>query len=86
MTDASPLSVASPDALTAMFEADPTSLSDAQLMVLVTELRRRRNVFTSEEAAKALKPKTTRAKAEPQSAAASAALDIPPSELSLDDL
>ena len=82
----SPLASVSADALTAMFEADPTTLTDAQLMTLVVELRRRRNAFTAEEAAKSLKPKATRAKAGPVDAASAASLDIPPSELSLDDL
>lgn len=88
MTDApaSPLLAVDPDALSILFEADPLTLSDAQLTALVTELRRRRNEFTAQEAAKALKPKATRTKAQPQSPAAAAALDKPVTELSLDDL
>ncbi len=51
MTDSSPLLTASPEALTALFEADPLTLSDDAIMALILELRRRRNAFTAEEAA-----------------------------------
>lgn len=81
---ASPLSATSPDALTALFLADPLTLSDADLMVLITEERRRRNVHASEEAAKALKPKSPRTKA--TSAPATPALSAPTGEISLSDL
>jgi hypothetical protein len=88
MTDLppSPLEGVSPDALTVLFESDPLTLTDAQLLSLISELRRRRNEFTAAEAVKALKPKTTRTRATPQSPAASAAIDKPLTELSLDDL
>lgn len=88
MTDTppSPLATVDADALSVLFEADPLTLTDAQFMALIVELRRRRNEFTAAEAAKALKPKSTRTRATPQSTAASAALDKPPSEVSLDDL
>lgn len=82
----SPLLAVDPDALSILFESDPLTLSDAQLTALVTELRRRRNEFAAQEAAKALKPKATRTRAQPQSPASAAALDKPVTELSLDDL
>ena len=78
----SPLTSASPDSLTVLFDSDPMTLTDSQILAAVTELRRRRNVFASEEAAKALAPKRTRAKAEP----ASTPLDKPTSEIGLEDL
>lgn len=78
----SPLTSASPDSLTVLFDSDPMTLTDSQILAAVTELRRRRNVFASEEAAKALAPKRTRAKAEPTSAP----LDKPTSEIGLEDL
>lgn len=82
----SPLLTADPEALTAIFSADPLTLSDAQLQSAVLELRRRRNAFMAEEAAKALKPKATKVKPQPQSSTSAALNDKPPSELSLDDL
>ncbi len=82
----SPLSTPSPDSISALFLADPLTLTDDALMALVIELRRRRNEFTAAEAAKALKPKAVRTKAIPQSPSAAAALDKPPSEISLEDL
>lgn len=88
MTDLppSPLTTADPDSISALFTDDPLTLSDAQLMALIVELRRRRSEFTALEAQKALKPKATRTRAAPQSPATSASLDKPPSEISLDDL
>ena len=83
---ASPLTTTDPNALTAMFEADPLTLSDAAYMALIIEMRRRRNVHLAEEAAKALKPKASRAKAEPTSAGLAAARDTPITEINLDDL
>lgn len=85
MSEASPLAAASPDALTALFEADPLTITDAQLTVLVTELRRRRNAFLSEEAAKSLKPKAKRVAVD-VNATTPATLDKPTGEVSLDDL
>lgn len=82
----SPLTTVDPNALTAMFEADPLTLTDAAYMALIIEMRRRRNVHLAEEAAKALKPKSTRTKAEPQSASVAAARDTPITEVNLDDL
>lgn len=83
MTD-TPLSVVDPDSLTALFSGDPTTKSDEDITALCAELRRRRSVFASEEAAKALKDKPKRAKA--TDPAAPALADKPSSELSLDDL
>lgn len=86
MTDTSPLSTSSPNFLTHLFEADPTSITDDQLLTLITELRRRRSEFTAKEAADKLKTKTPRAKAGTVPAAVAAALDKPVGEVSLDDL
>ncbi len=82
----SPLSTVTPDALTALFTADPLTLSDADLMGLVQELRRRRNEFTASEAAKSLKPKAAKTKPDPASAPTAAAMDKPTKEFGLDDL
>jgi len=81
-----PLTSTDPASLDLLFSSDPTTLSDREIERLVLELRRRRSEFLSSEATKALAPKKTRAKAEPQSAASAAALDKPLSEISLDDL
>lgn len=81
----SPLLIADPDSLTALFSSDPLEHTDAQRAALITELRRRRSVFASEEAAKALAGKTKRAKQGTDPADA-AKLDKPAGELSLDDL
>jgi hypothetical protein len=86
MTDPSPLLATSADALSLMFEGDPLDLTDAKLMQMVTEIRRRRSDFASREAATAAAGKAKRTKAEPQSAPAAAALDKPVSEIDLDDL
>jgi len=83
---ASPLLSTSENALSLLFESDPLTLTDAQLDSMILGLRRRRNAFFAEEAAKSLKPKSTRAKAGTVDAATSALLDKPASELSLDDL
>lgn len=82
----SPLSTVDAESLKYIFEADPLTLTDAQLEGLVIELRRRRNAFTAEEAAKASKGKSARTKAQPQPASASATLDKPTAEIDLDDL
>lgn len=86
MMSESPLLSTDPDSLTRLFEADPMSLSDADILTAITELRRRRNAFASEEASKSLKPKATRTKAESVSAPKAAALDKPVGEISLADL
>jgi hypothetical protein len=83
----SPLLFTDPDALTKLFDADPLTLDDAQIMQLITELRRRRSVFASEEAAKTLAGKSKRAKTEaPKDAEGAALADKPTSEVSLDDI
>lgn len=81
----SPLAAADPDSLTALFANDPLTHTQAELLDLCAELRRRRSVFASEEAVKALKPKAAKVKrgSEPADAAK---LDKPAGELSLDDL
>ncbi len=81
-----PLSTVSEDALGLLFESDPLVLTDAQLDVLVLELRRRRSDFASSEAAKAAAGKKSRTKPEPQSASALATLTKPTGEIELDDL
>lgn len=87
MTDTiSPLTTASADSLDLYFSADPLTLDDKQFHTLVLELRRRRSVFASEEAAKAAAGKSKRPKATAQSAPEAAALDKPVGEFSLDDL
>ncbi len=85
-TPPSPLTTASPEALTAMFEADPCTLTDTQFHSLILTIRARRSTFLAEEATKALKPKSTRTRAEPQPASVAAANDKPISEVNLDDL
>ena len=85
MTD-SPLLTTDPTSLDRIFSADPLTLADAEIERLVAELRRRRNAFLAEEAAKSLAPKRTRAKAEPQSSAQAAQFDKPANEVTLDDL
>lgn len=82
----SPLLAVNADAISELFEADPLTLTDAQLMSLILELRRRRNEFASSEAAKSLAPKKSRTRAEPQSAVEAAALDKPITEVGLDDI
>lgn len=82
----SPLDATDPNALQALFEADPTTLSDASLTSLIRELRRRRDIFAADEAAKSLAPKAKRATASPVAAPLAAALDKPVGELDLDDL
>jgi len=87
MTDTpSPLNIVDPDALTRLFEADPTSVSDAELVVLVTELRRRRNAFLAEEAAKSLAPKAKRTPPGVVPSSVAAVLDKPVSEIDLNDI
>ncbi len=71
---------------TALFESDPTTLTDDQFKSLITELRRRRNSFLAEEAAAAAKGKAARPKADRQSAASAAVLAKPTGELALGDL
>lgn len=71
------------DAIAAIFDADPMPLPDSEFNILITEFRRRRNVFASEEAAASLKAK----KAKPTLVASNPVmLDKPASEVSLDDL
>lgn len=81
--DTSPLSIPSPDSLTALFLADPLTLTDAHLTTLVREFRRRRSEFHSQEAAtaaKGKKAKVARAPTDP------AILDKPLTEIDLADL
>lgn len=86
MTDASPLSEVDPDTLRLIFESDPLTLTDAQLEGLIAELRRRRNAFTAEEAAKAAKGKSARVKSPAIPAQSAVTLDKPTAEVDLDDL
>ncbi len=83
----SPLAIAAPDSLDYYFLTDPMKLADRELSTgLIPEIIRRRNEFASAEAAKALAPKKARTKTEALPAPEAAKLDIPPSELSLDDI
>lgn len=82
----SPLAGADTDTLTALFESDPLTLTDTQLETLIIELRRRRNAFLADEAAKQAAGKKARAKPEPQPASAAAVLDKPVGETTLDDI
>lgn len=86
MGDSSPLTSTSADSLVLIFDTDPLDRTDAEILTAIHELRRRRNAFTADEAAKALKPKSTRTKAEPSNPSSAAALDKPASEINLDDL
>lgn len=81
-----PLAGVSEEAITLAFAADPMTLSDAQLDILIVELRRRRSAFLAQEAAKALNKKA-KAKPEPAVDAATAALrDKPITELTSEEL
>ena len=83
---AGPLSSVNEDAIVRAFEADPMTLDDTTLDLLVTELRRRRNAFLAQEAAKAI-GKKKEAKPKPEvTAEQQAVLDKPPSELTLGDI
>lgn len=81
--DASPLSIPSPDSLTALFLADPLTLTDVALTTLVREFRRRRSEFHSQEAATAAKGKKAKVAKTP---AEPAILDKPLTEIDLADL
>lgn len=85
MPELGPLAEVDPDAMSAVFAADPLDLTDARLETLVIELRRRRNAYLAKEAVAALKPKRTRAST-PISAEKAAAADTPPSEFNISDL
>lgn len=84
MTESSPLAEANPDSLTALF-GDPMEKPEAEITALVDELRRRRSVFASEEAVRAMKDKPKRAKVGTDPASPQV-LDKPSSEISLGDL
>ena len=86
MTTDSPLALVAPDTLDALFLADPLELTDGQITGLITELRRRRSEFASQEAAKAAKPPRTKAAKGIADAATASLLDKPVGEISLDDL
>ena len=84
MTDSTPpLSIPSPDSLSALFLADPLTLSEADLTALVREFRRRRSEFHSQEAATAAKGKKAKVAKAP---AAPEVLDKPLTEIDLSDL
>jgi hypothetical protein len=84
MSKQSPLLTASPDALTSLFLGDPLAKSEAEIAAGVLELRRRRSVFASEEAAKALSARPKRPK--PDGSASPSLIDKPNSELDLGDI
>lgn len=79
-----PLAAADPDSLTAYFAGDMVDKPEADIVALVSEVRRRRSVWASEEAVKAMNEKKKRPKA--TDPATAALLDKPTSELSLDDI
>lgn len=83
MTDTSPLTTVD---IEDIFASDPRVLTPDDHKRLVLELRRRRSIFASEEAAKQAQGKRGKPKAEPKPAATAAALDKPNSELNYDDL
>ena len=88
----SPLASVTPDTLTALFEADPSTLPDNELDVLILDLRRRRLAFASEEAAKTAAGKKVKARPPtdgdgnrlPTTIADASLKDTPASEITLD--
>ena len=74
------------DAVAKLFDADPTTISDADLTTLIAELRRRRNIFAADEAAASLKAKKTKPDAVPTTPELAALRDKPAGEISLGDL
>lgn len=90
----SPLASVTPASLTALFEADPSTLSDADLSTLILDLRRRRSAFLSEEAATAAKGKKAKPSRPldeegnrlPDKIGDASLRDKPGAEISLDDL
>jgi hypothetical protein len=82
----SPLATVDPTSLDTLFLSDPMTLTDADILRTIGELRRRRSVFASEEAAASLKAKKAKTRAAPTTDEAAATNDKPASELSLDDL
>lgn len=86
MTIKGPLSGVDEEAITRAFAADPMTLTDRDIDILVTELRRRRSAFLAAEAAKqiAKKPKP---KAPPAAPAEVAVVDDKPiSEVTPEDI
>lgn len=83
----SPLDLVNPDSITALFDKDPTEVSEAQLTQLIVELRRRADVNAATAAAKEAAPKTKapRVKA-PNTPALQALADKPIEEVTVDDL
>lgn len=86
-TPGHPLADANPDALTALFDANPMDLDDASFDHLIAEMRRRADIHASEEAKKAAAPKKPAPKTKPSTGTKAASmLDKPVGELSLGDL
>lgn len=79
----SPLTIPSPDSISALFSTDPLTLTDANLTLLVREFRRRRSEFLAQEAAAAAKGKKAKVA---KAAADPAVLDKPLTEIDLSDL
>lgn len=89
MTDTAPTSpLSSALSIEDIFSLPPSTISDADLTRLVSELRRRRSEFLAAEAAKAMAAKKPKSKIDPsvKASATAAKLDKPSGELSLDDL
>lgn len=82
----SPLAQADPNSLDLIFGPDPTTLSQADYLRLVHELRRRRTEFKAQEALAANKVPKARSKAQPVDQATAAVMDKPTTEITLDDL
>lgn len=81
-TELSPLAAVDIEAIFAP-TTDPRTLTDADRLRLVQELRRRRASWLSEEAAKAAKGKTPRAKPDIPSAETAAKTNVPATEIDL---
>lgn len=83
-----PLLDVSPDAISEIFLADPSTLPDDKLDFLVKELRRRRSDYQSAQAAVAAKGKKGQSEPKPPkpTATEAAKLDKPAGEIELGDL
>lgn len=84
-----PLATVDIDAITALFDADPVTHTDADLNRLIGELRRRADVAAAERAKAEAEPKTKRPSKKrgvAVSPEAAALADKPIEELTLSDL
>jgi len=74
------------DTIATYFDADVNTLDDAAFKAIVVEVRRRRSVFASEEATKALEPKRQKPTVALKSTAGAVASNVPANEVDLEDL